>query len=224
MRKLAIIISAVSIVMLYAMPVLAHGVRISHTIDNVTGEITVTAEFDTGEALGDGQVIIFAPNDLINPWQVGVADENGSYTFMPDYEIEGFWDIQVRKAGHGGLVNVEITTDMMPDPSAIPADAEDATTITLSDGTQVTITGATNFTVEGDVVTFDTDSTAELQEPADTDENTESTEAPSTLMSSNSGGGITDGLTPLQQAVMIGSVIWGLIGTALFFSRGKSKA
>jgi nickel transport protein len=28
--------------------------------------------------------------------------------------------------------------------------------------------------------------------------------------------------TPLQQAVLVGSVIWGCIGTALYFSRGKN--
>ncbi|MEL6525034.1 MAG: hypothetical protein AAFQ07_04920, partial [Chloroflexota bacterium] len=131
-----------------------------------------------------------------------------------------------RKAGHGGLVNIEITADMMPDPSAVPAetDAEDTTTVTLSDGTEVTISGTSDFTVEGDVVTFNTGESAEAETLADADTNTDNTEAPSTLVSSSSGGGITDGLTPLQQAVMIGSVIWGLIGTALYFSRGKSKA
>ena len=139
---------------------------------------------------------------------------------MPDYDIEGFWDVQVRKAGHGGLVNIEITTGMMPEPATIPAetDTQDTRTITLSDGTQVTITGSNGFTVENDTVTFNTNPTAESDEPP-TD-----TQAVSTLMSSNSSGGITDGLTPLQQAIMIGSVIWGLVGTALFFSRGKNKA
>lgn len=28
-------------------------------------------------------------------------------------------------------------------------------------------------------------------------------------------------LSPLQQGIMMGSVIWGFVGTALFFSRGK---
>lgn len=31
------------------------------------------------------------------------------------------------------------------------------------------------------------------------------------------------GYTPLQQAVLVGSVIWGCIGTALYFSRGKNN-
>ncbi|MBD0268954.1 MAG: carboxypeptidase regulatory-like domain-containing protein [Cyanobacteria bacterium Co-bin8] len=31
----------------------------------------------------------------------------------------------------------------------------------------------------------------------------------------------TAGPSPVQQGIMVGSVIWGFIGTALFFSRGK---
>lgn len=33
--------------------------------------------------------------------------------------------------------------------------------------------------------------------------------------------GSQDNLTPVQKAVLGGSVIWGFVGTALFFSRGK---
>lgn len=33
--------------------------------------------------------------------------------------------------------------------------------------------------------------------------------------------GVIDSYTPLQKGLMIGAVIWGCVGTALFFARGK---
>lgn len=226
MKKIATLLLAMTIVMLYAMPTLAHGVRITHVIDETTGEITVTAAFDTGEVLDEAQVIIFAPDDLINPWQVGAADETGSYTFLPDYDIEGFWDIQFRQAGHGGLINVEITADMMPEPadttqSAESSDDAEGTTITLSDGSSVTISTEAQFTVEGDVITFITNTDNANADTVDSTD-TQTTET-SVAVSTNTTSGIATGLTPAQIALMSVSVIWGCVGTALYFTRG-SKA
>lgn len=47
----------------------------------------------------------------------------------------------------------------------------------------------------------------------------ETAETPEPTRASLSGG--TGTLTPLQKGLMVGSVIWGFIGTALFFIRGK---
>lgn len=213
MKRITKLFFVACIVMLSTMPSFAHGVRINHTIDAISGEITIMAAFDTGEVLNEAAVVIFAPNDLINPWSTGVMDENGSYTFMPDYTIEGFWDIQVRKAGHGGLVNVEITTDMMPDPANNTSDIDsdsNTSTITLSDGSQVGIIGDANFTVDGNTIIFETDSS--------TSENT-------TLTSQS----VADtqqasGFTTAQIIIMSLSVIWGFVGTALYFMRGKPES
>jgi nickel transport protein len=199
-------------VMLSTVPSLAHGVRINHTIDTTTGEITIMAVFDTGEVLDEAAVVIFAPDDLINPWGTGVMNGNGSYTFTPDYTIEGFWDIQVRKAGHGGLINVELTTDMMPDPTDSTTDTDNegnARTITLSNGSQVTITGEVNFNVNGDTISFETEqstndtATSTVQSVADTQR--------------------ANGFTTAQIVIMSLSIIWGFVGTALYFTRRKPK-
>ena len=57
---------------------------------------------------------------------------------------------------------------------------------------------------------------------------TEQTESPTvstpTQVVSVSSQSDSLGYTPLQQGLMIGSVIWGCIGTALFFSRYKKNA
>lgn len=100
--------------------VLAHGVRIEHTIDPASGAITVRAAYDTGEVLAEAQIVIFAPDDLVNPWRVDTLDADGQFTFMPDYLIEGYWDIQVRQAGHGGLIHIEITADQAAPAARAP--------------------------------------------------------------------------------------------------------
>jgi nickel transport protein len=102
----------IALVLVGAIPTLAHGVQITHEHDPATGTITVRAQFETGESLAEAQVAIFAPNDFINPWATGVADADGAYTFTPDYSIEGNWDVQMRLAGHGGLVHLALTSDM----------------------------------------------------------------------------------------------------------------
>lgn len=213
MKQIAKLFFAACIVLVSTMPILAHGVRINHTIDATTGEITIMAAFDTGEVLNEAAVVIFAPNDLINPWSTGVMDENGAYAFTPDYSIEGFWDIQVRKAGHGGLINVEITADMMPEPTDSTSDApieDNANTITLSDGSQVMITGDVEFTVEGDTVIFETD-----QSNSDTQSST---------VQSASDAQLASGFTTAQIIIMSLSVIWGFVGTALYFMGRKPKS
>ncbi len=206
MKQIVRLFFVTCLVMMSTMQILAHGVRIDHTIDATSGAITVMAAFDTGEVLNEAAVVIFAPNDLINPWSTGVMDENGSYIFTPDYSIEGFWDIQVRKAGHGGLINIEITADMMPDPTnsitATPNE-DNARTITLSNSSQVTIISDIDFTVDGDTVVFETD--------------------PSTVQSVT-GTQPTSGFTTAQIIIMSVSVIWGFVGTALYFMRRKPKS
>jgi nickel transport protein len=194
MKRLIITLIVTLAVFVIPVPADAHGVRITYTLDEQTGEITVLAEFDTGERMDDAQVAIFAPDDLVNPWQTGTTDENGEYTFMPDYAIEGTWDVQVRKAGHGGLVNIPLDANMAP---ATDVDRTDTPTPanTPTDATQIVITGDAQLEITGDVII----------RAAGGVEN-------------NNDGGITDGLSQVQIAIMSISVIWGFVGTALYFS------
>lgn len=209
MKQLAKLFAVVLIVFVNAVPILAHGVRITHILNETTGEITVTAAFDTGEVLDNAAVVIFAPNDLINPWSTGTMDENGTYTFLPDYTIAGFWDIQVRKAGHGGLINVEITEDMAPTYETNNTEAAygESATITLSDGSEVVIVGDVAFVVDGDSVVFETG-----KSPIES--NTNVVQAATGVQ--------PGGFTTAQIAIMSLSVIWGFVGTALYFA-GRRK-
>jgi nickel transport protein len=184
--------------------VFGHGVRVDYAIDTASGSITVQAVFDTGEPLEEGQVIIFAPNDLVNPWRVDVLDAEGVFTFTPDYDLVGFWDVQVRKAGHGGLIHIEITAEMKPDETNITPPAVEPTIITLSDSSTIMIEGNAEFQVNGDIVIS---ASGHITQP-----------------DSGISGQATlgSGFTPLQIIIMAISVIWGFIGTAFFFARRKS--
>ena len=140
----------------------AHGVALDYTVDDASGAITVRAAFDTGEPLGEAQVAVFAPNDLVTPWLTGAADADGAFAFTPDYTIEGVWDVQVRKAGHGGLLHLTLDASMAATGSALTAGAAP---------------------------------------PA----------APG------------NGFTPAQVVIMSASIIWGCVGTALYFA-GRRRA
>jgi nickel transport protein len=125
--------------------VLAHGAKIEYTINMV---VEIMAAYDSGEPMADAQVTVYAPTDLETPWLTGTTDDEGRFTFAPDSEIAGTWDVQVRQAGHGDIVHIAI-------------------------GEGVASTGSTGFTT-------------------------------------------------LQIVLMSASVIWGFVGTALYFSRRKA--
>ena len=84
---------------------LAHGVNIEYT-SHV--EITIVARYDTGEPLAGAQVVVYAPDDAAAAWLTGTCDDEGRFSFTPDTSKPGIWDIQVRLAGHGGMVHIPV--------------------------------------------------------------------------------------------------------------------
>jgi nickel transport protein len=145
MKKMFIPILAL-LLLLMPTAALAHGVDITHQIKTA---VEIEAKYDTGQPVSVGQVAIFAPDDPGKPWSTGKTDENGRYVFTPDPSKTGTWDVQVRLAGHGGMVHIPVGGDR----SAAPA--------------------GTSYTT-------------------------------------------------MQIVLMSACVIWGLVGTALFFARRKS--
>lgn len=87
----------------------SHGVEIKHQTKSV---IEIKATYDTGEPVSQGQVIIYAPGDPSTPWARGKCDDGGRYTFTPDFSQPGTWVVQVRKAGHGGMVHIPVGENM----------------------------------------------------------------------------------------------------------------
>lgn len=86
----------------------AHGTEITYTVQ---ATVDIEAYFDTGEPMANAQVTVYAPNDPANAWLQGEADENGRFTFTPDPEIPGRWDVAIRTAGHGEMLNIPLTDE-----------------------------------------------------------------------------------------------------------------
>lgn len=84
---------------------LAHGAKIEYTV--VTG-VEIQAAYDTGDPMAGGQVVVYAPDDPSSPWLTGVCDGEGRFAFAPDPDKPGTWDVQVRQAGHGDIVHIDI--------------------------------------------------------------------------------------------------------------------
>lgn len=135
---------------------IAHGAKIEY---RSTQALEVQAAYDSGEPMANAQVTVYSPENPSEPWLTGMTDDQGRFTFTPDPDVTGNWDVQVRQAGHGDMVS-------------IPLEGTDEPGATLV-----------------------------------------------TAPSSESSGGAS----PAQKALMAGSVVWGLVGTALFFSSRSKK-
>lgn len=75
--------------------------------------IRLHATYDTGTPMAHAQVIIFGPDDPITPWGQGVTDREGRLEFVLGPEV-GRWSFQVRQAGHGAMVHVDLAGDAPP--------------------------------------------------------------------------------------------------------------
>jgi nickel transport protein len=84
----------------------AHGVDITAVQVNA---IEIVALYDSGQPMAGGQVAIYAPDEPLDPWLTGTCDDEGRFIFVPDYSRPGLWEIQVRLAGHGDLVRLQVT-------------------------------------------------------------------------------------------------------------------
>lgn len=86
--------------------VFAHGTKFEYSAKN---SFEIIATYDDGTPLSEAQVTIYSPNDPSNAWGTGVCDTKGHYIFTPDPSIAGNWSIQIRKAGHGGILNIPVS-------------------------------------------------------------------------------------------------------------------
>jgi len=142
--------------------VLAHGVQIEHSASQA---IEINAKYDTGTPLENAQVTVYSPDDPTTPWKQGTTDEQGNFVFTPDPSKTGYWEVKVRRAGHGGLTSIPVGTETnnAQVSASLPPDNQNNQTSFYSQTSQ--------------------------------------------------------GLSPIQKGIMIGSVLWGCVGTALFFSK-----
>jgi nickel transport protein len=142
----------------------ARGLAVQVTIISLAAvQIELKASFESGEAMSEGQVTVYAPDDPKTPWLTGLCDGEGRFVFAAD--SIGTWEIQVRKAGHGEWLKIPITADTV---QVIESDNGGEQTMHIADSAR-----------------------------------------------GESGSSYSTG----QIILMAASVAWGLVGTALYFSR-----
>ena len=104
--RLALVsIVATIILIIPAGDLLAHGVMLEYTQHT---SLEITAQYDYGEPMSGAQVAVFAPGSPSEPWLTGICDDSGKFSFVPDPQIPGLWEVQVRQAGHGDIIRIEI--------------------------------------------------------------------------------------------------------------------
>lgn len=91
---------------LLAQPAQSHGASINY---QVAPSVALQAQFDNGDPMAEAQVAIFAPDSPETPWQTGLTDEAGNFSFSPDASQAGEWEVQVRQAGHGTMVTIPVS-------------------------------------------------------------------------------------------------------------------
>jgi nickel transport protein len=104
-KALAVLVGVLVLSLVLPAQALAHGVNIEYSSDV---EIVIVAKYDTGTPMAGAQVTVYAPDDPTTPWLTGVCDDEGRFSFTPDTSKPGIWDVQVRLAGHGGIVHIPV--------------------------------------------------------------------------------------------------------------------
>ncbi|HMQ51131.1 MAG TPA: hypothetical protein PKD98_03470 [Anaerolineae bacterium] len=226
----------------------AHGVVITYAA-NERGEIEMDAAFDNGEPLANAQVTIYAPSDPATPYLTAKADENGHYVFTPDQV--GRWSVQFRIAGHGDIVHLDIEEVIEPvELRAEVAASEETEADQVQSETEVAVDQSTETTAPENEPAEENVVTVAQNIPAD-QPNSDAVTSPSTDHSSHSPQAIAEtaasseapdpaaparrlvvssgssgstGFTTPQILLMSASVVWGFIGTALYFSSQRKKA
>ncbi len=77
--------------------------------------VHISASFDDGQPLDRAQVTVFSAAAPSVPYIVGMTDENGEFSFLPDKEESLNWDVQVRSAGHGDIVHLSLAEESTVD-------------------------------------------------------------------------------------------------------------
>lgn len=122
--------------------VLAHGASITY---QETRGIEITAIYDQGDPMTNAQVVIYSPADPANPWLKGETDAQGNFSFVPDFNQVGNWDVKVRYAGHGALISIPLTAESTPDVALNSITPQPESNYTLQQKILMSVTGVWGF-------------------------------------------------------------------------------
>ena len=87
----------------FSRQVLAHK---SNIVYRQTRAIEVIATYDDGKPMSNAQVVIYAPDNPAIPRLKGKTNKEGKFSFIPESNISGNWDIKIRQSGHGDIISI----------------------------------------------------------------------------------------------------------------------
>jgi len=82
-----------------------HAVETNYLFED---ELQIQTLFSHGEPLTDAKVQVFSPENPEEPWLEGKTDAEGRFSFAPDTELAGDWEIIIQEKGHGDMLTVPV--------------------------------------------------------------------------------------------------------------------
>ena len=108
-------VSVTMTVRLLALICISTGVALAHSVsvtwEACDEEISVKAAWDDGLPMVEAQVAVFSPLNPASPFLSGKTDDEGIFIFKLDDSHGGVCDVQVRKAGHGEMIHIDLSID-----------------------------------------------------------------------------------------------------------------
>jgi len=105
MRRILSLLAAIAATLITPRPGWSHGVQLEYQLVN---QVQIQARYDSGTPMAQAQVLVYAPGAASSPWSRGTTDAQGRFSFSPDANQPGYWQVMVRQAGHGQSVTVPV--------------------------------------------------------------------------------------------------------------------
>jgi nickel transport protein len=86
-------------------PALGHAVETRYVFDD---KLELQSLFSNGEPFQDATVQIFSPDNPEEPWLEGKTDAEGKFSFAPDTQLPGNWEVMIKEKGHGDILTVPV--------------------------------------------------------------------------------------------------------------------
>ncbi|MEM1255708.1 MAG: carboxypeptidase-like regulatory domain-containing protein [Cyanobacteria bacterium P01_H01_bin.21] len=102
----------------------AHMVETNYFLDRLERSeqvLNTRSTFSNGDPLKGAKVNVYSPNNPVTPWKQGVTDSQGRFSFTPDQNLPGDWEVVIRQQGHGDILTVPVnkatgvTTELISD-------------------------------------------------------------------------------------------------------------
>lgn len=105
MRVALLGLAAIAASLIAPRPSWGHGVSLEYQLVN---QVQIEARYDSGTPMAQAQVMVYGPGNATSPWSQGTTDAEGRFSFSPDANQPGYWQVMVRQAGHGQSLTVPV--------------------------------------------------------------------------------------------------------------------